>query len=216
MKMSEALTPFFKNVLIGVLATLCAVLLVAVAYLFLTKDRTVASDDSLREELVPVAEMTTYEYRFTQVLFLSDSGNPLNINNLITTKRYVATIDGSVPIQIDAAQLTCEGSYGMDGALDRLTVRLPHSSIGEVALFHDTAKKYVEDNGFLNLNQVSTEDSNGLYVQVEETQRAKLAESDVIERADERAKYLIRSQMQHVHGKDVEVEFEFFDGRASE
>ncbi len=198
------------TLVIAVLTLLCIVLGFSSLYLWLTGDRTVISDDSIREEIVPVAKLTTYEYNFTQVLFLSESGNPLNINNPITTKRYVATIDGSAPIQLDAEQITCRGEYQGD-RLRKVAITMPHSYVGDITLFHETAKKYVEDNGFLNLNQVSTDDLNTLYSQTEKEQRKKLEESSVLKNADERAQELIEAQIHSIHGEDVEVSFDFID-----
>ena len=199
------------GIVIGILSVVCVALLVLSVYLFLTKDRTVVSNDSIREEILPVARLTTYEYNFTSVMFLSDAGNPINLHNPITTKRYVATIDGTVPVQLDAESITCEGAFSVDGSLNHVKVYLPHSYIGEVTLFHDSAKKYVEDNGFLNLNQVSTDDLNNLYIQVEDEQAEKLENSGVVQRADGRAQELIQNQIKSIHGDAVGVDFEYID-----
>lgn len=128
-------------VLIVVLTILCLASIAGNVYLFLTRDQSVISNDSLREEIVPVAELTTYDYNFTQILFLTDAGNPLNINNPITSKRYVATIDGTVPIKLDASKIECQGTFDPLGRLVAVKVVMPHSYIGEVTLLHETAKK---------------------------------------------------------------------------
>lgn len=198
-------------VLIVVLTILCLASIAGNVYLFLTRDQSVISNDSLREEIVPVAELTTYDYNFTQILFLTDAGNPLNINNPITSKRYVATIDGTVPIKLDASKIECQGTFDPLGRLVAVKVVMPHSYIGEVTLLHETAKKYVEDNGFLNLNQVSTDDINTLYVQAEKEQRQKLEDSGVVDRADQRAQEIISSQIHNTHGEHVNVTFEFIE-----
>lgn len=72
-------------------------------------------------------------------------------------------------------------------------------------------KKYVEDNGFLNLNQVSTDDINTLYVQAEKEQRQKLEDSGVVDRADQRAQEIISTQIHNTHGEHVNVTFEFIE-----
>lgn len=104
----------------------------------LTEDHTAITDDSIREEIVPVARLAVYDYNFTQVLALTESGNILNWENPITTKRYVATIDGSVPIEVDAELISVATDYLPTGAVAAVEVRLPHCNIGKVALAHDT------------------------------------------------------------------------------
>ena len=90
-------------------------------------------------------------------------------------------------------------------------MHLPHAQAGEVTLYHETAKKYVEDNGFLNLNQVSTDDLNSLYVQAEKEQLAKLESSEVLEQADAQLQSLITAQVQSIHGDDVVVSFDYIE-----
>lgn len=67
----------------------------------MTRDQTVISDDSIREEIKPVTKLLTYEYDFTQVPYIDDAGNPFGFNNPFTTKRYVATIDGKADIGLN-------------------------------------------------------------------------------------------------------------------
>lgn len=193
------------------LSIFLTVALIGVGYLFFTRVVLTTDNDSIRDEIVPVAKLTTVEYNFTQILFLSDAGNPLNITNPITSKRFVATIDGSIPIQVDVEKLYCEGQYNPDQSLRGLVVHLPHAQAGEVTLYHETAKKYVEDNGFLNLNQVSTDDLNSLYVQAEKEQLAKLESSEVLEQADAQLQSLITAQVQSIHGDDVVVSFDYIE-----
>lgn len=199
-----------KTILIAVMFVVIVALGVLYVRSWLMRDRTVISDDSIREEIIPVAKVTTYEYNFTQVLFLSDAGNPININNPITSKRYVATVDGSIPIQTDAEEIECKGTTSPTGELVSVRVTMPHSSIGDVSLDPDSLTKYVEDNGFLNLNQVSTDDLNALMSQAKKDQIAKLEDSDVLEKADERMETIITAQLQSIH-EGVTVSFEYID-----
>lgn len=191
---------------------LLAVSIIGNVYQWFTKDRTVISDDSIREEIIPVAKLTTYEYNFTQVLYINDTGNPLNITNPLTTKRFVATIDGSIPIQLDGEQIECQSKlHATNNSLVSVKVRIPHSYIGEMTLDYDSFTKYVEDNGFLNLNHVSVDDYTDLEIQTEKGQKRKLEESDAIERADKRAEELIAAQIHNLHGDDVSVTFEYIE-----
>lgn len=200
---------------IVIITLLCVALAGSIAfhlYSEATRDKKVVTTDSIREEIVPVAKLTTFEYNFTQIMYLSDSNNILNIDNPITTKRYVATIDGTVPIQIDAEQISCEVEANDDGTLKKVSVTMPHSTVGDVYLDHDTLKKYVEENGIFNFFQVSTDDLNALYAQAEKDQTVKAEESGILEKSDERAEGLIENQIKSLHGEDIEVEFEFIEG----
>ena len=89
---------------------------------------------------------------------------------------------------------------------------MPHSTVGDVYLDHDTLKKYVEENGIFNFFQVSTDDLNALYAQAEKDQTVKAEESGILEKSDERAEGLIENQIKSLHGEDIEVEFEFIEG----
>ncbi len=199
-----------RSILIAIMSVIIVVLIGLSGWFWITRDRTVISDDSIREEIIPVAKVTTYEYNFTQVLFLSDAGNPININNPITSKRYVATVDGSIPIQMDAERIECKGETDPAGRLVSVHIKLPHSNVGDVALDPDSLKKYVEDNGFLNLNQVSTDDLNALLSQAKKDQINKLENSDVLEKADERMQSIITAQLQSIY-EGVSVTFEYIE-----
>ena len=179
--------------------------------LWLNQDRTVISDDSIREEIGPVAKVTTYDYNFTQILFLTDSGNPFGFDNPVTSKRYLATIDGTLPIQVDANKIECKVTLGQNKNLEKVKIKLPHSYAGAVALDHSTVKKYVEDNGWLGINSVSSDDYNQLLKQAETDQVKKVEESGYLQKADERICNLIETQIHSVYDEDVKVSFEFIE-----
>ena len=195
-------------VLLGILTIVCAF---GCFYFWSTRDMTVISDDSIREEIVPVAKVTTYEYNFTQILFLTDSGNPFGVDNPITSKRYLATIDGSIPLQVDASKIICKATLDSADALKKVKVKLPHSYVGTVALDHSTVKKYVEDNGWLGINSVSSDDFKQLLKQAETDQVKKVKDGGYLDRSDERVCSLIEAQLHAIHGKDVDVSFEFIE-----
>lgn len=176
-----------------------------------SQEGTRASNDSIREEIVPVARLAVFDYNFTQVLALSESGNIFNIYNPVTSKRYVATIDGSVPIEVDAERIDVSVTYGGGGELQGVVVTLPHCEVGNFSLDHSTLKEYVTDNGLFNINPVTTVDFNELERQTQEDQRLKLEESGMIDRADERVQDLIRAQIEASHGEDVEVSFDYIE-----
>ena len=210
---------FFKGLFSNVQSTIIVILLsillvislVANVWQLFHRDRTIISDDSIREEVVPVARLAVYDYNFTQVMALSESGNPLDWNNPVTSKRYVATIDGSAPIEVDAEQIIITGTYSPSGDLLSVVVTLPHCSVGKIALDHDSLTEYVSYNGWFNINPVTTVDLNSMESQIQEDQRRKLEESDVLARSDERVQDLIAAQIQGLHGEDIDVTFEYIE-----
>lgn len=181
----------------------------------MTRDQTVISDDSIREEIKPVTKLLTYEYDFTQVLYIDDVGNPFGFNNPFTTKRYVATIDGKADIglNVDDENLKVKvyRSKNNESVIKSVNVTLPHSEIVTLSTDPNSLKKYVEDNGFLNWNQVSTDDLNKLLQQADKDQRQKVQESGMLEKSDERAVKLVKKQVSTFCGPDVRVNVEFED-----
>lgn len=125
----EGATKGFSKVKLIIIATLLAVLCVGLAglniYQFAAKDTKHISSDSVREEIVPVAKMTTYEYNFTQIMAIDNSGNPFNIKNPITRKLYVATVDGVTSIGIDTEAIECNSNVTSEGVLKSVSIVLP-------------------------------------------------------------------------------------------
>ena len=76
-------------------------------YQQLHKDSKIISSTSIRESIVPVVQLTTYDYNFTQILYLSDSNQFLGVNIPFTDKTYIATVDGNTTIGLDPCQIRC-------------------------------------------------------------------------------------------------------------
>lgn len=209
----------FKTIDQKIIVALLALGLIAACggcvYLWLTRDQTVISDDSIREEIKPVTKLLTYEYDFTQVLYIDDAGNPFGFNNPFTTKRYVATIDGKADIGLNVddenLKVKVHRSKNNESVIKSVNVTLPHSEIVTLSTDPNSLKKYVEDNGFLNWNQVSTDDLNKLLQQADKDQRQKVQESGMLEKSDERAVKLVKKQVSTFCGPDVRVNVEFED-----
>ena len=179
MAKTKFLTTIPQKVAFGGLVVVTVLAVAWGIWMSLTRNPTTISDDSIREEITPVVKLVTYEYNFTQLLSIDEAGNPLGWENPFTSKRYVATIDGKADIGIDA---------------DKMKV---------------TLKKYVEDNGFLNWNQVSTDDLNTLLKQAKKEQTKKVKESNMLQESDDRACALIEKQVKALCGDDVNVDVAF-------
>lgn len=169
MTRTNLFTTITQKLIFGGLLAVTAVATAGCIWLYLTRNPTTITDDSIREEIAPVVKLVTYEYNFMQLLSIDEAGNPLGWENPFTSKRYVATIDGKADIGIDADKMKIEikrvDMNDENSEVKSVRVTLPHSEITSFSTDPNTLKKYVEDNGFLNWNQVSTDDLNGLLKQ---------------------------------------------------
>ena len=197
------------------IAKLIAILLFAVLFIvagyqlsdFINKDTTKTSTDSIREEIVPVAELVAYEYNFTQILYFSDSNVFQGIEIPLTKNTYIATIDGTAYIGVDTERIECDTETGADGTLSCVTVKLPHSTIYDVAIDHDSLQKYEEKRGLFN--PITTDDYNSLLAKAEKAQEQKVIEGGLLERSDERVEKILSDHIKSVYGEDIEVVFEY-------
>lgn len=206
-KIEGAKTPFTVVVTAIVVVTLmCAGRQI---YNYLTEDHTVISNASIREQVVQTEIIQPLEYNFTQLLFVNDSGNPINLYNPITSNLYVATIDGSIPVLVNFADAKQHVERDLNGCPTKVSYELSRAYPGDVALDETTTKKYVEQGGLLNLNQVSADDVTNLRVQAQQDQLAKLCSSGLLERAEKQTTELITNKVKSLIGNDVEVTVTF-------
>lgn len=213
MTRTNLFTTITQKLIFGGLLAVTAVATAGCIWLYLTRNPTTITDDSIREEIAPVVKLVTYEYNFTQLLSIDEAGNPLGWENPFTSKRYVATIDGKADIGIDADKMKIEikrvDMNDENSEVKSVKVTLPHSEITSFSTDPNTLKKYVEDNGFLNSNQVSTDDLNGLLKQAKKEQTKKVEESDMLKESDDRASGLIEKQVKALCGDDVDINVTF-------
>lgn len=213
MAKTKFLTTIPQKVAFGGLVVVTVLAVAWGIWMSLTRNPTTISDDSIREEITPVVKLVTYEYNFTQLLSIDEAGNPLGWENPFTSKRYVATIDGKADIGIDADKMKTEikraDMNDENSEVKGVKVTLPHSTITSFSTDPNTLKKYVEDNGFLNWNQVSTDDLNSLLKQAKKDQTKKVMESNMLKESDDRARGLIEKQVKALCGDDVDVSVVF-------
>lgn len=98
-------------------------------YQQLHKNDKVISSDSIKESIVPVAQLTTYDYDFTQLFYLSDSNEFLGVDIPLTDKTYIATVDGKTTIGLDASQINCSTETDGNGNITEVAISLPHSTV---------------------------------------------------------------------------------------
>ncbi|RGU43107.1 DUF4230 domain-containing protein [Collinsella sp. AF16-8] len=213
MAKTNLFTTITQKLVFGGLLAVTAVATAGCIWMYLTRNPTTITDDSIREEITPVVKLVTYEYNFTQLLSIDEAGNPLGWENPFTSKRYVATIDGKADIGINADKVKTEikrvDMNDKSSEVKSVKVTLPHSEITSFSTDPNTLKKYVEDNGFLNWNQVSTDDLNGLLKQAKKEQTKKVKESNMLKESDDRARGLIEKQVKALCGDDVDVNVTF-------
>ena len=172
------------------------------------KNDKVISSDSIKESVVPVAQLTTYDYDFTQLLYLSDSNEFLGVDIPLTDKTYIATVDGETAIGLDASQISCSTETDGNGNITEVAISLLHSTMQDVTIDHDSLKKYEERTGSF-LVQVTTDDLNNLLSETQDEQRQKVENSNLLTKSDERAEQLIENQIKAICGDDVQVDSSF-------
>lgn len=200
---------------VGVIAAVICILMVG-AYggykvgAWLAQDKKAVSVEDIREELTPVAQLATYEYSFTEIMHLSDSHRILNFEVPFTEKHYVATVEGAILIGIeDVEKIEYALSTGFDGNVKSVTVALPHCEAWKATIDHASLEVLVDLDGVAN--NVTKEELNDLYINIEEKQKAKAGTDGVLTKADERLQNIVTAQAQALYGDTVEVVFEYKD-----
>lgn len=159
--------------------------------------------ESIREEVVPIAQLSTYEYNFTQILHYStvNNDNPFAIEIPFSKNNYVASIEGTTTIYTNTEDMIVEPAYTGDGKLAEIKITLPHAEVKQpVALDFSTLYVYEDRNGFLN--EITDEQKNDLLIKTNEEQVAKVQASGLLNKADYRVQELISTQLKNIYGED--------------
>ena len=203
---------FIKTNLIACLLGLALALsLAGNLQLFLTRNPTVITDDAIREEIVPIAKLGTYEYNFTELMYLDKANNPIGWKNPVTSSRYLATIDGDVLIGVDVGKMRIKTTRSFEDEIASISITLPHSQASNPNLCQSTLVKYVEDKGIFDLFKPSTDDLNKLLAVAETNQLEKIEESGLLEESDERVTELLTTFILNTYGQDIDVRINFDD-----
>lgn len=168
--------------------------------------------ESIREEVVPIAQLSTYEYNFTQILHYStvNNDNPFAIEIPFSKNNYVASIEGTTTIYTNTEDMIVEPAYTGDGKLAEIKITLPHAEVKQpVALDFSTLYVYEDRNGFLN--EITDEQKNDLLIKTNEEQVAKVQASGLLNKADYRVQELISTQLKNIYGEDVDISFNYIN-----
>lgn len=166
---------------------------------------------SIREEIMPIAKLATYEYNFTQILYYSsvNADNPFSIEIPFSENKYIATIEGSATIQVNAEEMTFEPHF-LNNYLVGVDVSLPHSEVKQpVALDFETLEVLERRDGFLN--EITDEQLNSLLVETNQEQVKKAEKSGLLSKSDTRIQDLISAQLRAIYGQDLTINFHFID-----
>lgn len=202
------------QLVVGVLAV--AVVLSGVGFLgyktgvhFASEKRIVEVED-VREELLPVVKVAVYDYAFTDVMHVSDAHRILNFDIPFTDKHYVATVDGTVSVGVEDAELIeCDLSKTLEGRLSSVLIKLPHCTAWNAVIDHESLNVLVDLKGVANT--VDKDDLNDLYVAVEQNQKAKAESDGILEKADARMREILAAHVHSLYGEGVGVSFEYID-----
>lgn len=178
--------------------------------LWLNESTEMVAVDDVREELVPVVKLAAYEYNFTDVMHVSDGHKILGFEVPFTRNHYVATVNGTVLIGVkDAELIQCNLSENVQGGIDSVSVRLPHCEAWEATIDHESLEVFVDLTGIAN--EVSKEQLNDLYIEVEQEQEEKASTDGTLEKADARLRELLTERVRCLYGDQVAVTFEYIE-----
>lgn len=183
--------------------------------LWINRSTEVVVVGDVREELVPVAKLAAYEYNFTDVMHISDGHKILGFEVPFTRNHYVATVDGTVLVGVrDAESIQCSLSENVQGGIDSVSVRLPHCEAWEATIDHESLEVLVDLAGIAN--EVSKEQLNDLYIEVEQEQEEKASADGTLEKADARLRELLTERVHCLYGDQVTVVFEYIEDAEGE
>lgn len=208
--MALKLTKTMKNVGLGALAVIVLLLVSATVWnvsAWMNRDTSVDTSRSIREEILPVAKLATYEYNFTQIIHHASTNNDnwFKIDLPFSDNKFIATIEGVATIAVDAEQMEIDPVFEGD-KLAKVSIKLPHSKLQQpIALDNGSLQVYEQRDGFFN--PVTLDDYNGLLELTQEEQAAKVQESGLLEQSDERLQELIAHQVHSIYGDDVQIDF---------
>ena len=203
-----------KAVIGAIVAILAIALLVGTWFFSAWVNRPTEFKDnySIREEVVEVAQLTTYDYNFTQVLYYTskNADNPFRIEIPFSENKYIATIDGTASVYTDLDQVIVEPSFNVFNALSSVSITLPHAQIKQpIALDFTTLNVLEKRNGFLN--DITDEQRDNLLVETYEDQTEKIKNSGLLGKADVRIQEIITNQIKNIYGEGVKVNFTFIE-----
>lgn len=97
--MALKLTKTMKNVGLGALAVIVLLLVSVTVWnvsAWMNRDTSVDTSRSIREEILPVAKLATYEYNFTQIIHHASTNNDnwFKIDLPFSDNKFIATIEG--------------------------------------------------------------------------------------------------------------------------
>ncbi len=96
-----------------------------------------------------------------------------------------------------------------EGKVTKIELTVPHSEILDNYTIQDSLEVYDEKNNIFNPVKVS--DYTKLIVEAEEKEKKKALESDIIEKSDEAAHYLLTTYFQAVYGQETEVRYQYLE-----
>lgn len=167
------------------------------------------SVDAIKEELAEISEYSVYEHNYETVLVFSDKNKIKALNIPFTGNRFIATIEGTMRIGIDAEELQLEKKTTAEGTVEEVRIIVPHAKI----LSNDPHPESLEiiDEKHVVTNPVTPKDYNSLLVEAKETQAEKVYNSDILQKANERVQFLLETHLYAIYGENVEIVFSFIE-----
>ncbi|MFW0119074.1 DUF4230 domain-containing protein [Rothia sp. CCM 9417] len=196
-KKTRGLALFLVLVALGVLA---------VSAIFPKKDDL---NHELSEGFEPIAELSLEKYYFTDIAVIDEPAKVLGLDIPFAHKKVIFTYEGSVKAGIDNFEAI---EVAVNQKSQTITLRAPDVRLLETKI--DPSSVRVYDQSMNPFNQLKVEDITGLLASKEQEAKDKALESGLLDRARDRAKSLLLSQVQSLvtgtslEGYKVELEWQ--------
>lgn len=165
--------------------------------------------DLIQEEVKKISKYSAYEINYTTMLHFSDQNEIKGFKIPLTGNNFIATIDGKMKIGINGENVSFKEITDSEGKVTKIELTVPHSEILDNYTIQDSLEVYDEKNNIFNPVKVS--DYTKLIVEAEEKEKKKALESDIIEKSDEAAHYLLTTYFQAVYGQETEVRYQYLE-----
>ncbi len=163
--------------------------------------------DTIKEEIRQISKYSVTEYNYTSIIHFSEKNTIYGFEIPLTGNNFIATIDGKMNIGINGDEVDFTENRDADGKVTQVKVILPHSEIQDNYTEAESLKVYDEKNNIFNPVKVS--EYNDRIVEAEEREKKKVLESDILEKADERIRFLLTAHFQALYGNGVKITCEF-------
>ena len=153
----------------------------------LAEEVVVFDSESIMEKILEIGELSTLEYRYTNVGTLESSKKFSFVDWTIpfSGKTAVVTMDGVIKIGVDMTQVKVIA----DESTKTITVEIPEAKFLSNELFEDTMSVYVEEDSIFS--DITLEDSSSIRTDIKNKAQKNALDNDLLNQAQKKAGEII-------------------------